>query len=103
VLALVVNELISNALTHGLAAEGGIVEIEATVDQEMVMLEVRDDGPLHPPPPPRGTNGSGLGLQIIETLAADDLGGDFELVRQEGDPWTRARVRFAQRIPLNED
>jgi GAF domain-containing protein len=102
VLALVINELINNALRHGLAAEGGRVEIASTVENDIVTLEVRDDGPLHPPPPPRSNNGSGLGLQIIETLASDDLGGSFELLCEAGADWTRARVRFPQRVPLSE-
>ncbi len=101
VLALVINELISNALTHGLAMEGGKVEVEAIVEAEHVLLEIRDDGPMHPPAP-RSSNGSGLGLQIIETLASDDLGGDFALVHEPGDMWTRARVLLARRVAPHE-
>ncbi len=97
VLALVINELISNALTHGLAAEGGRVEIEATMNGDMITVEVRDDGPLHPRPA-EPTHSSGLGLQIIETLVSDDLGGTFELLHEPGDQWMRARVRFPQRL-----
>jgi two-component sensor histidine kinase len=103
VLALVINELISNALTHGLAAEGGVVEVDATLDGEVVLLEVRDDGPLHPEPPPRTAGSSGLGLSIIETLAADDLGGIFELKRAPDDHWTRAQIRFTQRSLLPDE
>lgn len=97
VLALTINELISNALTHGLAAEGGKVEIEATLEHDTVQVEVRDDGPLHPRPPEPPPS-SGLGLQIIETLVSDDLGGTFELVHEPGDQWVRALVRFPRRI-----
>jgi two-component system, sensor histidine kinase PdtaS len=98
VLALVINELISNALTHGLATEGGRVEIEARLMEHMALVEVRDDGPTHP----RSTkpaHSSGLGLQIIETLVEEDLGGTFQLVHNEGDSWMRAVVRFPQRLP----
>jgi len=96
VLALVINELISNALSHGLAAEGGKIEVEGTIADGMVTVEVRDDGPLHPPPscPPHS---SGLGLQIIETLVSEDLGGSFKLVRDDEHGWMRASVRFPQR------
>jgi two-component sensor histidine kinase len=97
VLALVINELISNALTHGLASEGGCAEIEATLSDGIVTVDVRDDGPQHPPPPPK-QHSSGLGLQIIETLVNDDLGGSFELNHEEWAGWTIARVRFPQRI-----
>lgn len=100
VLALVINELISNALTHGLAAEGGRVEIEATLSGDQVIVEVRDDGPLHPEAP-RQNHSSGLGLQIIETLVAEDLGGSFQLIKDDERSWMRARVSFPQRI-INE-
>jgi len=96
VLALVINELISNALSHGLAAEGGKIEVEGTIADGMVTVEVRDDGPLHPPPP-CPTHSSGLGLQIIETLVSEDLGGSFKLIRDDEHGWMRASVRFPQR------
>lgn len=96
ILALVINELIDNALTHGLAAEGGRIEVEAVLEQGQVLMEVRDDGPRHPPPPPRPS--SGLGLQIIETLVKSDLDGSFNLIRDETAGWMRAQVRFPQRI-----
>lgn len=100
ILALVINELIDNALTHGLAAEGGRIEVEAVLEQGRVFMEVRDDGPRHPPPPPRPS--SGLGLQIIETLVKSDLDGSFVLIRDEAAGWMRAQVRFPQRI-IEED
>ena len=96
VLALVINELISNAIAHGLAVEGGSVEIEATLADGMVTVEVRDDGPRHPAPP-RPQHSSGLGLQIIDTLVHEDLGGSFRLTRDETGEWTRAQVSFPQR------
>jgi two-component system, sensor histidine kinase PdtaS len=97
VLALIVNELISNALSHGLSVEGGKVEIEATVDNDRVCIEVRDDGPTHPKPV-EGKSGSGLGIQIIQTLVADDLGGTFELIQNPDDDWMRARFYFPHRM-----
>jgi two-component sensor histidine kinase len=96
VLALVINELISNALTHGLAAEGGRIEIEARLDADTILVDVRDDGPQHPPAH-RTTPSSGLGLQIIHTLVNEDLGGAFELQSDDQQGWTHARVQFPQR------
>lgn len=98
VLALVVNELISNALVHGLSAEGGRIVIETSCSNDVVNVEVRDDGPLHPPPtePPPS---SGLGLQIIETLAHDDLGGHFSLLKEP--EWVRARIAFPHRLAID--
>lgn len=100
ILALVINELISNALTHGLASEGGRVEIETHLDHDMVTLEVRDDGPTHPAPSnDTASPSSGLGLQIIHALAHDELDGTFELENTPGDSWTRARIRFPLPTP----
>jgi two-component sensor histidine kinase/putative methionine-R-sulfoxide reductase with GAF domain len=102
VLALVINELISNALSHGLAAEGGKIVVDGTISDGTVTVEVRDDGPLHPPAP-RPQHSSGLGLQIIETLVNEDLGGTFRLVRDDEGGWMRAQVRFPQRTVETEE
>jgi two-component system, sensor histidine kinase PdtaS len=93
VLAIVLNELIANAMSHGLALEGGSVVVETTQGAGMVTVEVRDDGPSHAAAEPG--SGSGLGLQIIRTLVTEDLAGSFELVEQ--DSWMCARVSFPQR------
>jgi two-component system, sensor histidine kinase PdtaS len=95
VLAIVLNETINNALSHGLAGEGGQVVIETQLRDGAVTLEVRDDGPTRPPPetPPQS---SGLGLPIIRTLVTSDLEGEFELVEQEG--WMISRARFPHRV-----
>lgn len=100
ILALVINELISNAITHGLSTEGGRVEIESAIVDTMVLIEVRDDGPSHPPSTD-SKKSSGLGVQIIQTLVYEDLGGTFELVIQPDDDWTRAQLRFPRRVPAD--
>lgn len=98
VVALIINELVDNSLGHGMAAEGGRVEIEAWLEDSTTILEVRDDGPRHPIGPARPS--SGLGLSIIETLATADLGGTFQFVR---DPeWARARISFPYVVPTPE-
>ena len=95
VLAIVLNELIVNAMSHGLAVEGGTVVIETTQGDQEITVEVRDDGPAHAPVEPSGAS-SGLGLQIIRTLVMEDLAGEFELSEQDG--WMCARVCFPQRL-----
>lgn len=94
VLAIVMNELIVNAMTHGLAAEGGSVIIETSQNDGMITVEVRDDGPKRAKATEPSSSGSGLGLHIIRTLVQDDLQGEFSLTI--GDEWTVARVRFPQ-------
>jgi two-component sensor histidine kinase len=98
VLALITNELIDNALGHGLAAEGGQIEIETWLEDGDVVLEVRDDGPTHPVAP--GRQSSGLGQSIVETLARDDLSGSFSFSRDAA--WARARLTFPYSAPVIE-
>lgn len=98
VIALIINELIDNALGHGMAAEGGTIEVEAWLQDQNVILEVRDDGPTHPAGPSRQS--SGLGLSIIETLATADLGGAFHFERDQD--WARARISFPYVAPATE-
>jgi two-component sensor histidine kinase len=95
VLAIVLNETINNALTHGLASEGGRLEIQTWVDDAVVTVEIRDDGPAHQQAETLLVS-SGLGLQIIRTLVTSDLEGEFDLLHNES--WTVARVRFPHRV-----
>ncbi|HEU5088744.1 MAG TPA: GAF domain-containing protein [Roseiflexaceae bacterium] len=96
VLAIVLNELINNAIFHGLSAEGGQVLIESHVRDGIVTVEVRDDGPTRKQGEPHASS-SGLGLQIINTLVKSDLDGEFELCHDDSE-WTCARVRFPHRV-----
>ena len=82
--ALVINELVSNALEHGLAARPD-GRIAITLEREMgeISVQVRDDGAGLP----AGFNladHSGLGLQITRTLVEKDLRGWFQLVNHAG-------------------
>jgi two-component sensor histidine kinase len=95
VLAIVLNELVSNAMSHGLALEGGNIAVETRQEDGTIVVEVRDDGPSHAPVE-ETSSGSGLGLQIIRTLVQEDLEGEFALVEDDG--WMCARVRFPQRV-----
>lgn len=99
VLAIVVNELIANAIEHGLSA-GGSVVVEIYLEDSCVRVDVCDDGPQHSAVR-EGIGGPGLGLQIIRTLVAEDLEGSFDLfVRDDG--WMCARVRFPQQTHWDE-
>jgi two-component sensor histidine kinase/putative methionine-R-sulfoxide reductase with GAF domain len=89
-LAIIINELIDNALDHGLSGGGGTLGVDAWCIGHEAFVQVRDDGPTRPPARRRAS--TGLGLQIIETLVTADLGGRFEFKRD--DQWTRAIVKF---------
>ncbi|MCC6178614.1 MAG: histidine kinase N-terminal domain-containing protein [Chloroflexi bacterium] len=91
--ALIVNELIQNAVEHGFAhkSEGTIV-IRLLQTEDSMRIEIEDDGEGLP----EGFDLSrgGLGLQIIRTLVREDLKGEFQLENGEG---VRAVVSFPRR------
>ena len=99
-LAVVVTELVQNALEHATADRPGgrldVVLSEATASDGSadLLVEVHDDGPG---PPPDGTGG--LGLHIARTLTAAALGGQLELAAGADGTGTVARVRVPRQPP----
>ncbi|PFG19169.1 sensor histidine kinase [Serinibacter salmoneus] len=96
-LAVVLTELVSNAVEHGLAGTGGTVTVRAGRAGRTLTVEVIDDG--------RGIDltakpsGTGLGMQIVRTMVAGELHGTLEWERREegGTAVTiQARLGFAQ-------
>jgi two-component sensor histidine kinase len=81
--ALVINELIQNALEHGYSSDRhGQVHIVLTDGGDRVQLEVCDDGA--PLPEDFDLDGSkSLGLQIVRSLVQGDLHGQMRLENQE--------------------
>ncbi len=94
-LALVLNELINNALEHAFKGrQTGSVAVRLAETADAVEVTVRDDGVGLPAGfGAAGAIGEGLGLQIARTIVAKDLNGKLELVSAAG---TTARVRFAR-------
>jgi two-component system, sensor histidine kinase PdtaS len=83
VCALVINELLQNALEHGYGRqEGGTVTVNLQDDGEHIAIAVDDDGVGLPEEFDLEQTGS-LGLQIVRTLAQGDLKGNFELHRRD--------------------
>ncbi|WP_170135047.1 sensor histidine kinase [Acuticoccus kandeliae] len=87
-LGLIVNELLTNALKYAFAPdEGGRIDVRLTRDEEMVTLEVADDG--------RGglgeATGTGLGRQLVDSFARQ-LGGTIDSA--SGPDGTTVRVTF---------
>ena len=93
ILALVLNEMVSNAIKHGIAGSSkGHVTIRGREENDEVIVEVLDtgSGPLEP----LEESGEGLGLSLIRNLIGD-LGGRFVLRRTgETPPRTCAEARF---------
>ncbi len=82
--ALVLNELLLNAVEHGYEdRDVGKVTIALADDGEWVTIEVGDDGAGLPPGFDLEDHG-GLGLRIVRTLVQGDLKGDFSLHAEKG-------------------
>ncbi|MDO8683549.1 MAG: GAF domain-containing protein [Armatimonadota bacterium] len=89
--ALILNELIQNAVEHGFKSiNAGRITVSMKEDIEEVHLTVSNDGE------PLSTDfdfkkDRNLGLQIVENLVHDNLNGAFTLVSENG---TKASVVF---------
>ena len=74
-LELLVTELVTNAVRHGGMRDGGTVGVLLRVHDDLVRVEVRDDGPGFTPgrPAPRDLErgGGGLGLVLLDRYAAE--------------------------------
>ena len=91
VIALVVNELIWNAIIHAFAGrEGGSIGIAIGHDGRRVRVTVRDDGPGLPADFDVRRD-AGLGLEIIRQLVTRDMAGTFDI---RSDSGTIATVAF---------
>ena len=80
--ALVVNELIQNAVEHGFEKKKhGHIHVRLADGGDEVRLEVRDDGDLLPAEFDLDKPSS-LGLQIVRSLVEGDLRGQLRLENQ---------------------
>lgn len=77
-LAVVLTELVANAVEHGLVKTGGTVTIDSERKGKVLIITVQDDG--------EGFSGepSGLGTQIVRTLVASELDGEIRW--EPGEP-----------------
>jgi two-component sensor histidine kinase/putative methionine-R-sulfoxide reductase with GAF domain len=84
ILALLINELVANAVKHGFAnRETGKVSIRAREDQGYAVVEIANDGEAIPGDfDPSGTHG--LGMRIIHRLVTADLHGEFHIGPSDG-------------------
>jgi two-component sensor histidine kinase len=95
--ALIVNELLQNALEHGYdaRAQGGKISLTFEDCGDAVELVVHDDGRALPPGFSLDRLDS-LGLKIVQMLVTQDLKGQFDM---QSDNGVSAIVRFPK-IPL---
>jgi two-component sensor histidine kinase len=84
-LALVINELVTNAVEHGLEGRAGTVWLLADrstgeAGDELLTVTIADDGLGLPD----GSYAEGLGLQIVRTLVTSELGGSIQWRPRDG-------------------
>jgi two-component sensor histidine kinase len=90
-LALVITELIHNALEHGLAEEGLTLGIHVSSNGSELSVTISDDGVGFPEGFDISTSPN-LGLQIVRTLTENELRGNLELITDDKE--TRAVLTF---------
>ena len=93
-LALVITELIHNALEHGLEASGTALAISVSRTDSHCEIKISDDG-VGLPKDFDLAQSSNLGLQIVRTLTENELKGDLAL--RSSQKGTIAELNF----PLN--
>jgi PAS domain S-box-containing protein len=86
-LALILNELLTNAVKHGRGARDGRIRVGLTRETESIVLYVEDDGPGFDL---EAVRNQCSGLRLVQGLARQ-LGGKFDVVRI---PTTRCSVEF---------
>lgn len=93
--ALVINELLQNAVEHGFKEDRmGFVRLTFQDEGDRVIVRVRDDG-SGLPENFRLENAESLGLQIVQTLVQEDLKGTIEMRNGDG---AEAIVTFPKAI-----
>ncbi|MFM8205064.1 MAG: sensor histidine kinase [Actinomycetales bacterium] len=91
-LALILSELIQNALEHGLEQSGTGVEIECLRDGANIEVSVRDNG-VGLGDDFEISKSANLGLEIVKTLTENELNGELTFAKLQNG--TEAKIRFA--------
>ncbi|HEY7486866.1 MAG TPA: histidine kinase N-terminal domain-containing protein [Streptosporangiaceae bacterium] len=81
-LAMVLTELLQNALEHGLPDRSGLLEVVAERGDDRLQVTVADDGAGLPED--FDVEATGLGLQIVRTLIVGELGGRLDFRARVG-------------------
>lgn len=91
-LAIAVNELIQNALEHGLNRQkSGAVKVILAETPTRYEIQVQDDGAGLPKP---FRSSDSLGLQIVAAMVEQDLRGEFKIANRRGARGTLATIRI---------
>ena len=90
-LALVLTELIHNALEHGLSQSGDLVELRINRSGKSMTVTVVDNGTGIPTDFSLESN-TNLGLQIVQTLTKNELAGKIEFIKP--NTGTQVQISF---------
>jgi two-component sensor histidine kinase len=98
-LALVLTELVTNAVEHGFVGRTvGTINIGVERENSALRVVVADDGVgLSQNGEGGGGPGSGLGTQIVRTLVTNELGGTIEWSTREGGG-TQVELQLVLRV-----
>jgi PAS domain S-box-containing protein len=94
-LALIIHELAANAIEHAWSDQaGGCLSVRVTLEGDIVVLQIRDDGVGYPDAALEA-QGGGVGLFLVRSLVEQGLGGQLQLHNDDG---AVATVRFERAI-----
>jgi two-component sensor histidine kinase len=98
--ALIINELVQNAVEHGYEERNvGTISINLQDEGQYVCITISDDGEGLPTDFDLGRMDS-MGLTIVQTLVQEDLGGAIDIASNNG---VQATVRFSKKILEGEE
>ncbi len=98
--ALIINELLQNAVEHGFEEQNnGVITIDLQDLGQDVCIVIHDDGAGLPADFDLSQTTS-MGLQIVRTLVKDDLRGDIQIASNGG---VRAIIRFSKKVLEGEE
>ena len=90
-LALIITELVANAIEHGITTKGSKVDVIFSRTGQSCVVKIEDDG-VGLPASFDLKNSSNLGLQIVRTLTENELHGTLEM--SGSNKGTTAQLRF---------
>ncbi|MEM7132896.1 MAG: histidine kinase N-terminal domain-containing protein [Chloroflexota bacterium] len=100
--AMVLNELLLNAIEHGLAGqEDGEIEIRLEDMGNSVQMTILDSG-IGLPDDFDAQDSQSLGLQIVNTLVTDDLKGSWHIERSAPEAQFKVQSDALQEMPERE-
>jgi two-component sensor histidine kinase/putative methionine-R-sulfoxide reductase with GAF domain len=92
ILALLINELVSNAVRHGFSdRDQGTIRVRAHRHGDLATIEVENDG-QRIEEDFRPEKSKGLGMRIVSRLVTSDLRGHFQI--EPSDMGTLAKITF---------